>query len=122
MKILVCGSRVWTNRAAIERELRKLGSGLVVVHGAHWQGADAMVDVVVHDLGLQVRRYPANWKKFGRAAGPKRNQEMIDKEHLPAEPIDVCLAFAENFSAAHGTSDMRRRAITAGIRVESFES
>lgn len=51
MKILVCGSRVWTNRAAIERELRKLGSGLVVVHGAHWQGADAMVDVRRNSCG-----------------------------------------------------------------------
>ena len=121
MKILVCGSRVWTARAPIERELRRL-SPTVVIHGAHWDGADAIAETVAYELGITIRAYPANWKKFGRAAGPKRNQEMIDKEHLQAEPIDVCLAFAENFSAAHGTSDMRRRAITAGIRVESFES
>ena len=122
LKVLVCGSRLWTNRTPIERELRKLGPGVIVVHGAHWEGADAIADVVAQELGLIVRRYPANWRGYGRAAGPKRNAEMIAKEHLPAEPINLCLAFAENFSGAHGTSDMRRKAVAAGIRVESFES
>ena len=122
MKILVCGSRLWTLRAPIERQLRRLAPGDIVVYGHHWEGANAIADIIAVELGLVVRRYPANWKKFGRAAGPKRNQEMIDKEHLPKEPIEACLAFAENFAAAHGTSDMRRRAFAAGIRVESFES
>lgn len=120
MKILVCGSRHWIHRLPIEWQLRRLAPGDIVVHGHHWEGADAITDTIAVELGLVVRRYQANWKKFGRVAGPKRNQEMIDKEHLPKEPIEVCLAFAENFAAAHGTSDMRRRAMVAGIRVESF--
>jgi hypothetical protein len=121
VKILICGSRLWTHRVPIERELRRL-TPYIVIHGHHWQGADPIADAVGRELGAHVRRYPADWKKYGRAAGPKRNQEMIDKEHLLTEPIEVCLAFAENFAAAHGTSDMRRRAAAAGIRVESFES
>jgi hypothetical protein len=47
---------------------------------------------------------------------------MLLKEHLPKEPIGLCLAFAEDFSVAYGTSDMRRKALAAGIRVESFSS
>lgn len=123
MKVLVCGSRHWTKRAPIERALSRLAPGGIVVHGAHWEGADAIADVVARELFLVVRRYPAEWSRYGRSAGPRRNSQMLLLEHLPPkDPIDLCLAFAEDFSVAFGTSDMRRKAETAGIRVESFSS
>ena len=34
MRVIVCGSRTWNNREAIERELRKLPRDSVVIHGA----------------------------------------------------------------------------------------
>jgi YspA, cpYpsA-related SLOG family len=122
MKVLVCGSRRWTKRAPIERELLKILPDGIVVHGAHWEGADDMADTVAMGLGLEVRRYPALWILYGPSAGPRRNAEMLRKEHVAAEPIGLCLAFAEDFSKAFGTSDMRRKAIAAGIRVESFSA
>ena len=125
MKILVCGSRLWTKRLPIERELARFGVGrsdVIVVHGAHWEGADDIADKVANAFGFTVRRYPANWTLYGARGGPIRNTEMIVKQHLPAEPIDKCLAFAEDFSRAHGTSDMRNKARAAGILVESFSS
>jgi YspA, cpYpsA-related SLOG family len=122
VKILVCGSRHWSKRDPIERELRKLArEGDVVIHGAHWSGADAIVDIVARNMGFVVRRYPAEWARYGRSAGPRRNTQMLSLEHLPPkDPIDYCLAFAEDFSKAFGTCDMRRKAELAGIRTVSF--
>jgi hypothetical protein len=123
MKVLVCGSRHWTKRAPIERRLSMFGPGAVVIHGAHWEGADAIADAVARGLGLVVRRYPAEWTRYGRSAGPRRNSRMLlEEHHPPKDPIDFCLAFAEDFSVSFGTSDMRRKAGAAGIRVESFSS
>jgi len=50
----------------------------------------------------------AKWSKHGRAAGPIRNQEMIDE----CKP-DLVVAFP----GGRGTADMVRRAKAAGIRV-----
>jgi hypothetical protein len=129
VKVLVCGSRLWTKREPIERELLRIGRGEstrlqapIVVHGAHWEGADHLADQIANAFGYEVRRYPANWTLYGPSAGPRRNAQMILKEHVPSQPIDLCLAFADDFKVARGTDDMRRKATAAGIRVESFSS
>lgn len=122
MKVLVCGSRKWTRRGPVERELRKLLPGTIIVHG-NAPGADSVGNDVAVDLGFEVRRYPADWTKHGRkAAGPIRNSEMLKKEHLPAEPIDLVLAFSDDFSQkyAPGTNDMMRKSRAVGIHVEAF--
>lgn len=52
--------------------------------------------------------HDADWNEYGRAAGPIRNQEMVDAG------ADVCLAFP---TGGPGTRDCMRRARDAGIRV-----
>ena len=52
--------------------------------------------------------YPADWRKHGRAAGPIRNQAMIDK----GKPN-----LAVQFPGGRGTADMRKRLDKAGIEV-----
>jgi hypothetical protein len=55
--------------------------------------------------------YKAEWDKHGRAAGPIRNQQMLDD----GKP-DLVLAFA----GGRGTDDMCRRAREAGIEVRRY--
>jgi hypothetical protein len=119
MKVLVCGSRDWFDRGPIERELRKLPPGAIIVHGAA-RGADTIAGVVATDLGFEVRRYPANWDKYGKAAGPIRNGEMLRMEHRLDEPIDKVLAFSKDFANSRGTKDMMRQAREKFVPVESF--
>ncbi len=113
MRIIVTGSRNWTNRDLIRRALRvemlfDKPENVTVVHGDA-RGADRIAGEVAKELGMNVEEYPADWKQYGKKAGPIRNQKMVD---LGA---DVCLAFP--MSDSRGTWDCMTRAERAGIPV-----
>lgn len=116
MRILVTGSRDWSDADTMFRALLRQPGDAQLVHGG-CKGADLMADRLWKILGrieLNGRPYPevheAKWSEFGAAAGPIRNQRMVD---LGA---DVCLAFPMPWS--RGTWDCVRRARAAGIAVE----
>lgn len=79
------------------------------------RGADTIGREAADVLMIPVLRYPANWAQFGKAAGPRRNQEMLDK----GKPDLVC-AFHDDLKNSKGTKDMIRRARQAGIEVRHF--
>jgi hypothetical protein len=58
--VLVCGSRAWADRTAIERRRRRLAAGTVVLHGGA-RGADRLAGTVAAELGLPVEVMPAQW-------------------------------------------------------------
>ncbi len=119
VKVLGCGSRKWTDRVAIRREFSKLPLGTVVVHGSA-PGADSIIDDVARELGFEVRRYPADWNRYPKAAGPIRNSEMLKMEHRPEEPIDRGLAFTKDIEDSRGTRDMVRKLRAKFIPTEVF--
>lgn len=117
MKILVTGSRDWSDEKAIEREFKKLPQGTIIVHGACPTGADAMAEKLAKKYGFPIRRYPAEWELEGKSAGPKRNAKMIREEHRSGDPIHQALAFTVDLSRSRGTKDCVERARKAGIKV-----
>lgn len=112
MRVLVCGNRNWRDMSVIERELKKLPIDTLIIHGAA-RGADALGGFVADKLGFKVKSFPAKWNIYGKAAGPIRNQQMIDE----GKP-DFVLAFHENINESRGTKDMVNRARGVGIKVE----
>lgn len=84
---------------------------LELIHGDCPQGADQCAERWYVQIGkfLDVVRtpYPADWKRFGRGAGPMRNQTMADR--MP----DLVLVFP----GSAGTADMKRRAMYAQLNV-----
>ncbi len=130
-RILITGARDWTDdgtvEAALERAVTEAGSKpVVVVHGGCPSGADALANrwAVNHDyLGVDVEAYPADWIKHGKAAGFRRNAQMVD---LGA---DICLAFIKPCQRlkpacrdqpphdSHGTAHCANLARRAGILV-----
>lgn len=114
MRVLVCGDRAWSDRAPIERELRGLPEGTVVIHGG-CRGADRLAGQVASELSFGVEEFPAEWHRYGRAAGPIRNRRMLEE----GKP-DLVLAFHPDLSRSRGTRDMVDRARKAGVEVRVF--
>lgn len=114
MKVLVTGDREWDDIKTVIDVLEQLPPDTILVHGA-CRGADNTCAAVAEALGFTVRPYPADWDRFRRGAGPIRNQQMLDCEHRPDEPVDLCLAFHNNFSQSRGTRDMVSRVEKAKI-------
>lgn len=104
--LLVCGGRDYDDWDTLCRELDAL-QPLIVIHGAA-RGADRMTDRWARLRGVPRRPYPADWTRYGNAAGPLRNQQMLDEGH----PTGVLA-----FPGGPGTADMVRRARAAGLPV-----
>lgn len=114
LRILVTGSRIVSADAfeLIYYTLRayRLHFGnrpFVIVHGGA-RGTDSVAAQWASETqGVEPEPHPADWNLHGKAAGPIRNQEMVD---LGA---DICLAFPSGGSI--GTWDCLKRAALAGI-------
>lgn len=117
MKVLVTGSRVYNNYLKMREEIVD-SKATILVHGDA-KGADKLADLIGKQEGLDVRPYPAQWDRYGKGAGPVRNQQMLDEEHKADEPIDLVLAFP--VAGCKGTWDMIGKAQKAGIKVKVIE-
>lgn len=122
--ILVCGDRDWTDRSVIFRELlfavhhdfNGIATHRIMVIDGEAPGADTIGHEIAKQIGFQWRRFPADWKKFHRAAGPIRNQEMLDV----GKP-QLVLAFHADIEHSKGTKDMIKRANKSGIPVRLYK-
>lgn len=111
MRVLVCGGRDYGNITHVAQVLcalhRERGIDVVIQGGA--AGADQIAREWAKHNGVNSITYAAEWDKHGRAAGPMRNQAMLERE-----TPDLVIAFP----GARGTADMIRRAKAAGVEVE----
>lgn len=112
-KVLITGDRNWTNKSLIRSILATLPKDTVIIQGGA-SGADTLAKIAATELGLQVATYHAQWITYGKAAGPIRNQHMID------ENPERVLAFHSNINDSKGTKDTIKRAGKAGIPVELY--
>ncbi|KKL54834.1 hypothetical protein LCGC14_2261460 [marine sediment metagenome] len=111
MRILVCGDRNWTDRECITRELLRYDSTSIIVQGC-CRGADRMAAESARTLNLHYEGYAPDWERYGRAAGPIRNKQMLDTG------IHLVLCFHNDISNSKGTRDMMDQALARGIEVK----
>lgn len=118
VRILVTGSRDWTDKTVIARELdiavdyvrrnpNRTDRDVTLVSGKCPTGADRLAELYAAEMGWDVELHPADWDKHGKRAGFMRNAEMVD---LGAS---VCCAFIKNDS--RGASHTLGLARKAGI-------
>lgn len=86
MKVLVCGDRWYDNPVRLQWTLDvihgKVGRITQIIEGCA-PGADSLAEAWAESKHVPVRHFPADWKKYGKAAGPIRNREMLDQQpHL----------------------------------------
>lgn len=119
MRVLVCGSRdyrsaetVFDTMEALHREHR-----FTEVIEGEATGADTLGRQWAEYRRLPVRKFPADWKKYGKAAGPIRNKQMLDE----GKP-DLVVAFPLNgLENSKGTKNMVKQARAAGIKTIVIE-
>jgi hypothetical protein len=122
MRILVCGDRNWTDQRTIWIVLdgyyawtNDSAERLKIIEGqCPYGGADKHAEDWCKRMAPDVEHlpFPAAWDVLGRAAGPARNQRMLD-EGRP----DLVLAFHDNLVRSRGTANMIALAKRAGVPV-----
>jgi cysteine synthase len=105
MRLLVAGGRDWRDEDTLRAVLDALGAGAGVLIEGCAPGADQMAETWARDRGITIEHHPANWGQHGGAAGPLRNQAMIDSAP------DLVIAFP----GGRGTLDLVRRALRAHV-------
>lgn len=112
--VLVCGGRGFIPGPEDYSTLASfLLPGTKLIHGACPTGADAWAAEFADGLGfILIEAFPADWDKHGNAAGPKRNQQMLNyilRENIPTTVLA--------FPGGRGTADMVKRAKSAGLYI-----
>lgn len=109
MQVLVCGGRDFTDRERLFRVIDWLCPDQItcIIHGGA-TGADTLAGEWAKYSYVECKVYPAQWDKYGRSAGPVRNQQMLDE----GKP-DLVLAFP----GGAGTRNMIMLARRAGVDV-----
>lgn len=119
--VQVTGDRNWTDRVRIERALDRLAADipwmshgvatLVTLRHGNARGADLLFAEAAEALGWQVVPYRAEWEKYGRAAGPIRNKQMVEAQ----PPADIVLWAHDDIENSKGTKNMLEQCRKAGL-------
>lgn len=108
MKILITGSRTWRNRQQIADILSQYPTDSELLHGGA-MGADRIAGQIGQRLGMTVTEMLADWITYGKSAGFRRNDAMLDTNP------DVVLAFWDGVSK--GTKYTIDEATKRGFKV-----
>lgn len=83
-KVAIVGSRDFPNRPLVEAFVERLRPSTVVVSG-RGRGVDRWAEDAAKARGLATDIYPAEWDKYGKAAGFRRNKDIVNAcDHLVA--------------------------------------
>lgn len=121
---LVTGDRKYSNINNIREVLSKYKNNkCLLIHGA-CKGADLLAHQVATELNFTIQSFPANWNKYGKAAGPMRNMQMLTEMlKYKREGMETfVLAFHDNIAESRGTKNCIKCAMKYGFNVELFGS
>lgn len=112
-RVIIAGSRTFSNYQLLRDSCNSLLSEkqrthTVVVISGTAQGADRLGERYARERDFQLRRFPADWNRNGKAAGIIRNAQM-------AENADALIAFWDGKS--RGTRNMIETAKKKGLAI-----
>lgn len=117
-RVLVCGSRDFSDRSLVDAKLDEVrarlgGVRMRVISGAA-RGADTLASQWAARRGVPCDEYPADWDRYGKSAGYRRNERMLaeGRPHL-------VVAFPQGES--RGTRMMMDIAAKAKVAVEEID-
>ena len=107
MKVIIAGSRHMEMGSfdLIQEAVNASGFQVDEVVCGMANGADILGMYWAKQKGIPVAKFPADWKQYGKAAGPIRNKQMLDY-------ADGLIVFIWNGS--RGSENMLRQTKKAG--------
>lgn len=113
IRIVIAGCRDYFNYREAEEFIdmclpRICEQRTPVILSGGCRGADMLGERYAHEHGYRVERYEADWDRYGKSAGPRRNRQM-------AEAADAAICFWDGVS--RGTESLINSAMERGIRV-----
>lgn len=114
MRVLVCGSRGYGRLDLVRARVRMFDANTVLIVGGA-RGPDLVAERVGREVGMDVRVFRPDWKRYGRSAGHRRNAEMVDELQRGPDPR---LVVAFHDGASHGTMGTIQEARRRGLDVE----
>lgn len=112
MRVLVCGSRHFNDYEKLKEVLD--GYPISTIIEGEARGADKLSRLYAERHRIPCLPFPAQWGKFGNAAGPIRNKQML----VEGQP-ELVIAFRGPNS--RGTQNMINQAEKAGIPMKVIE-
>ena len=108
--LIIAGGRDFNDYPLLKRTVDQFLTDVrdeITIFCGKARGADSLGERYAAERGYAVRYFPPDWRRYGRAAGPARNQEMADG-------ADALAAFWDGES--RGTAHMIRTARRRGLR------
>lgn len=78
MRVVIAGSRSITDYAALQHAIAQTDFSITEVVSGCARGPDSLGEQWADLNGIPVKQFPADWGRFGRAAGHYRNSDMAD--------------------------------------------
>lgn len=112
MKVIIAGGRdfsplpvhaIWLKERLLSLKCTKVISGKC-------KGADSFGEIAAIFMGIPIKPFPANWRMYGKSAGPIRNSEM-------AEYADAVILFP----GGAGTANMKREAVAQSLIIIEYK-
>ena len=108
MRTIIAGSRSVKHYEVVRKAIRDSGFEITKVVSGGALGADKLGEEWARDNQIPVQRFPADWTRHGKSAGPLRNIQM-------AENADALIAIWDGVS--RGTKHMIEAAAQRGLMV-----
>lgn len=121
-RIIIAGGRDFNDALLMQQscdpimqDLIQKGYAIEIVSGTA-RGADQFGELYAASRNLPVKQFPADWKRYGKSAGYRRNAQMAD--YANELPYGGLIAFWDGKS--RGTKAMIELATKKGLMVEVF--
>ena len=116
-RMIVCGGKDFKDYGYFEKEMDSLiqNHNHIELVSGHAKGADTFAEIFAGKNAIPIKVFPPDWKKYGKAAGPIRNREMLT---YASEARPVVVAFWNGKS--RGIGNMLKQANEAGVECHIF--
>lgn len=78
MRVVIAGSRTFYYMYRLEESIKKSGLDITEVVCGMARGVDELGYRWAREHDIPIKEFPADWNRYGKAAGPIRNKEMAE--------------------------------------------